>query len=323
MGVNLLYYRPWRGWFRRPAFSAWPIARVALRMLLRRRLFWVLYGLGLLIFLMFFFGQFLLDWLETQIPSEPIRIGRLRIASERLIAQVRRAISFLSGNQDTFRYFFAYQGSMLMVMLTLAGSVLVGNDFVFGSLPFYLAKPVSRWHYVLGKCLAVGVVVNLMTTVPALLLYLQAGFGNWDYFLDSDYFRGEDGRGGPAGLPLLLGILGYGLLLTAFLSVLLVATASWLRRTMPMIMGWTGLFLFLPLVARILVEVLRRDRHWLLIDLWNDLCLVGNACLGVVNKGSRPGPQPELYGAALVLGGVCGLCLIYLNLRTRAVDVVK
>ena len=43
-----------------------------------------------------------------------------------------------------------------MIVLALAGSVLVGNDFRFGSLPFYLSKPLGRWHYVLGKCLAVG-----------------------------------------------------------------------------------------------------------------------------------------------------------------------
>ena len=54
-------------------------------------------------------------------------------------------------------------------MLALAGSVLVGNDFLHGSLPFYLSKPIGRWHYVLGKCLAIGVFVNLMTTLPAIL----------------------------------------------------------------------------------------------------------------------------------------------------------
>ena len=51
-----------------------------------------------------------------------------------------------------------------MIVLALAGAVLVGNDFRFGSLPFYLSKPLGRWHYVLGKCLAVAVFVNLMTT---------------------------------------------------------------------------------------------------------------------------------------------------------------
>ena len=78
-GVDLLHYRPWRGQFHSPARAVWPIARVALGMLWRRKLFWAVYALGLLIFLMFFFGQFLLDWAETQIESSgPIVIGRFR-----------------------------------------------------------------------------------------------------------------------------------------------------------------------------------------------------------------------------------------------------
>jgi hypothetical protein len=318
MGVDLLYYRPWRGRFRSPHRSVWPVARVALAMLLRRKLFWVLYACGLFIFLMFFFGQFLLDWAVTQMPKAPLQTT----ARNRMLVQLLRTASFLNGGHNTFRYFFAYQGSMLVVMLTLAGSALVGNDFTFGSLPFYLAKPVSRWHYVFGKCLAVGIVVTLMTTLPALVLYLQYGVGNWDYVLDPDYFRADRPGGGPAGLPLLLGILGYGLVLSVCLGIILVATASLLRRTMPMILGWTGLFLFLPLVAAILVEVVRLDRRWRLFDLWNDLCLVGNACLGFHNRGARGGPQPATGEAILVLGATCILCLVYLNRRTRAVEIV-
>jgi hypothetical protein len=317
MEVNLLYYRPWRGRFHAPAFSIWPIARVGLGLLFRRKLFWALYACGLLIFLMFFFGQFLLEWAITVTESSPLQAG----AARRWVVQLQRGLSFLSGNQDTFRYFFSYQGTMLVVILTLAGAILVGNDFAFGSVPFYLAKPVSRWHYVLGKCLAVGVIINLMTTLPAVLLYVQFGFSNWEYFIDPDYFRHDRPSAGPAGLPLLLGILGYGLVLTVALSLMLVATAGWLRRTMPMIMVWIGVFLFLPLLARILGDVFH-NADWLLLDLWNDLCLVGNALLGI-HQGTRGGAQPELAAAVLVLGGVCVACLTYLNRRTRVVEIVR
>ena len=39
-------------------------------------------------------------------------------------------------------------------------TALVGNDFTHRSLVFYLAKPIRRWHYLLGKCLAVAAVVG-------------------------------------------------------------------------------------------------------------------------------------------------------------------
>ncbi len=309
MGVSLLHYRPWRGEFHGPLRRCWPIARVALAMIFRRKLFWVLYAFGLFIFLIFFFGQYLLAWAESQAGEEAVRVGLVRTQPGQLI-RIMRDVLKLNGTGETYGNFFWYQGYMVMVILALAGSLLVGNDFHFGSLPFYLAKPLGRWHYLLGKFLAVAVVVNMLTTGPALVLYFQYGLlDSWQYFVD---------RAG-----LLVGILGYGLLLTVCLSLLLLATASGLRRTVPMIMLWTTLFVFSRFLARTLVDGMHYDARWRLIDLWNNTYLVGTACLGMAHESLRPTPQPALYEAALVLGGVCALCLSYLNLRIRAVEIVK
>jgi ABC-2 type transport system permease protein len=110
------------------------------------------------------------------------------------------------------------------------------------------------------------------------------------------------------------------------LSILLVATASWMRRTMPLIMVWMSLFFFLRLLANTLVDGLKYDARWRLLDLWNDLTLLGQACLGFTHAeleraGNRP--FPEFWEAGLLLAGVCALCLIYLNHRTRAVEIVS
>jgi hypothetical protein len=319
---SLLHYRAWQGQFHSAAWSVWPIARVALATLFSRRMFWVLYAAGLLLFLMFFFGTYLLDWAQTQLATAQVQIGSWQTDPERMMRFFTRTLSILNGSRDTFAYFFVYQGAMVMVVLALAGSILVGNDFTHRTLPFYLAKPLSPWHYVLGKCLAVGVVVNLLTTLPALVLFAQHGLDEWEYFTNPDFFIANGGRG-PASWPLLLGILGYGLVLTVFLSILLVATATWVRRTMPLIMIWTSLFLFLRLLANILVEGLKYHERWRLIDLWNNLCLVGFACLGFEHEKVWPRPQPPFHEAALVLLGVSILCLIYLSRRTRAVEIVR
>src|SRR5205085_12446874 len=109
-----------------------------------------------------------------------------------------------------------------------------------------------------GKCFAVGVLINLMTTLPALALFFQYGFlDSWDYF-----FRGGRVLGSvqwhesilaiKASNPLFFGILGYGLLLTCCLSLFLVATACWLERTVPMIMAWITPLLFFRLLANAL-----------------------------------------------------------------------
>jgi ABC-type transport system involved in multi-copper enzyme maturation permease subunit len=308
MGLGLLRYRPWRGQFHRPARAVWPIARMSLSMLFRRKLFWIMYAMGLLIFFMFFFGQYLLAWAESQTAEQTVRVAIVQAEPSRLIHLLRDLLK-LNGTGETYRNFFWYQGYMVMIILALAGSILVGNDFHFGSLPFYLAKPLGRWQYLLGKCLAVAVFVNLMTTVPALVLYVQYGLlDSWQYFIESRW--------------LLLGILGYGLVLTVFMSVMLVATATWLRRTVPLIMTWTTLFFFFRVLATALVDGFRYPARWRLIDLWNDTYLLGNACMGI-GRDKFTSPQPGLAEAALVLGVLLVLCLTYLSLRLRTVEVVR
>jgi ABC-2 type transport system permease protein len=287
------------------AHGVWPIARTALRQIFARKLFWGLYALGLMTFLLFFFGQYLLAWAETQIRETDVRVGGLGRANPRDLVHFLRNFLKLNGSGDTFRNLIWYQGYMVMVILALAGSVLIGNDMRFGSLPFYLSKPLSRRHYLLGKALAVAVFVNMMTTVPAIVLFVQYGLlDSWMYFVRRAY--------------LLLGILGYGAVLSVSLTLILLATATWLRRTVPLIMAWTTLFFFSRLLARGLVEDLHMDPRWRLLDLWNDMYLVGSACLRVPN----PPNHPAWGLAALVLAGVSVGCLVYLVKRIKAVEVV-
>lgn len=309
MAAELLHYRAWHGQLHRPFWSVWPIARVALTMMFRRKLFWFMYALGLMIFLMFFFGQYLLTWAGSQMGEDVIPVAGFPARPGQIITFLGDRLK-LNGSAETFRNFFWYQGSMVMVILALAGSIVVGNDVQFRSLPFYLSKPLAPWHYLLGKFLAVAVFVNLMTTLPAMVLYVQYGMlESWDYLITR--------------WDLLRGILGYGAVLTICLSIMLVAAASWLRRTVPLIMAWTTVFFFCRLLAAALVEGLKYDVRWRLIDLWNNMYLLGNACLGIAQDTIRPAPQPALGEAVLVLIGVCTLCLTYLTFRIRTVEIVR
>jgi hypothetical protein len=276
--------------------------------MLRRKLFWGLYALGLMIFAMFFFGQYLLAWALGQVDSE-VEVGGLGRANPRALIDMIRSILRIDGSGESYRTFFVYQIFIVTIVLALAGAVIIGNDLRFGSLPFYLSKPLSRRHYLLGKGLAVAVFINLMTTLPALALYAQYGMlDSWDYFLSHGY--------------LFFGILGYGLILTVSLTLLLLATASWLRRTVPLIMAWTTLFFFCRLLATALVDGLHFSPRWRLIDLWNDAAILGTALLRVHPRVLR-GLHPAWQEAALVLGGVSLVCLTYLILRIRAVEIVR
>jgi hypothetical protein len=84
-----------------------------------------------------------------------------------------------------------------------------------------------------------------------------------------------------------------------------------------MIMVWAALFFFARGLGEILVRVSEQTR-WRLIDLWSDMYVVGAWCMGLAQNPVYPPPAQ----AALVLGVVCAACLMYLNRRIRAVEVV-
>jgi ABC-2 type transport system permease protein len=279
---------------RRPSWLAcWPIARTGLLLVLRRKMFWLLLGLAALNFL-FVFATI---YLKAQIASENPGIS----------AFVDRVLPSLTGKGDTYRDFMFAQGTVTMLLLAFAGAMLVGDDMRQGGLTFYLSRRIHRWHYVVGKLLSIGLLVSLTTTLPALILYAEYGL-----LTDSSaYFREN--------LGILRGILGYGLLLSVTLSLLLFALASWLQKTVPLVMAWAFLFVMTPVLASILRRVYD-DRNWLLLILWRDLRLLGTWCFGGVDSER----ELELLGpAALIVALVCVLSVIALVPRVRAVKVVQ
>jgi ABC-type transport system involved in multi-copper enzyme maturation permease subunit len=320
---RLLGWRAWRGQLAGPSAGVLVVARSSLAMLLRRKLFWALYACGLLVFLLYFFGQYLFVWIEDHAADiSPVRVGvgggnRMTVRPAEVVTLLREHAKF-DGSPETFRNFIELESSLVVVVLALAGSILVGNDFRFNSLAFYLSKPLGKWHYVLGKCLAVGLFVNLMTTLPALVLlaeYLMLRPG--ERLAD----RALSG----------LGVVGYGALQTVVLSLSVVALGAWLRRTVPLAAVWAGVFLAGRAVGQSLVGELHLSPLWRLFDLWNSLDLLGCWMMRVPPAPKQPLPgwltfsadQPPLALAALSLAAVCVACLALLSNRIRAVEVVS
>jgi ABC-type transport system involved in multi-copper enzyme maturation permease subunit len=273
-------------------FACWPIARTALVLVLRRKLFWLLLALGGMNFL-FVFATI---YLKAQIGIENPGI-------KRFVDQVLRSVT---GTGETYRDFMFMQGTVTMLLLAFAGATVVGDDLRQGGLTFYLSRRISRWHYVAGKLLAISLLVSLTTTLPALVLYLEYGL-----LTDSTtYFRGN--------LGILRGILGYGLALSATLSLLLFALSSWLQKTVPLVMAWACVFVLLPAVALLLREVYD-DRKWQLLMLWRDLRLVGTWCFGGIDSENE---LLLIQPALAVIAGVWIVSALVIATQVRAVKVV-
>jgi ABC-2 type transport system permease protein len=285
-------YRSWSRPLAPSWFAFWPIARTGLLLVLRRKLFWLLLALAALNFL-FVFATI---YLKAQIASQNPGI-------ERFVNQILRSVT---GSGETYRDFMFAQGTVTMLLLAFAGSLLVGDDMRRGGLTFYLSRRLDRWHYVVGKLLAIGLLVSLTTTLPALVLFVEYGLLTNSF----TYFREN--------LGILRGIIGYGLVMAVTLSLLLFALASWLQKTVPLVMAWACLFVLLPAIGALLHEVYD-NRQWQLLMLWRNMRLFGTWCFGGIDTDRELELLPP---AVAIVIGVCIVSALVLIPRVRAVRVV-
>ncbi len=267
----------------RPAwFAVWPIARTALHLVFRRKLFWLLFAVALLSFLSMFGAIYLLATLRQRFPDV-----------EKIITSI---LKDLDGSGTTFLNFMLAQGTVTMILLAFAGSVLAGNDHTRGGLMFYLSRRIGIVHYALGKLLAIGLLISLTTTLPALVLFLEYGLLGEPAI----YFREK--------YAIAFGILGYGAILSVAVGLLLFALVSWMPKPVPLVMLWGGLFVFLPLLSELLSEELKNDQ-WGLLNFWRDVYILGSRCFGKVDE--------LLPGATAVVAGVCLCSVVAILFRLR------
>lgn len=293
MSSDFASYRGWSGRLRSPWMSSWSIARTGVVLVLRRKLFWLLLGLALLNFLF----MFALIYLKAQLSAENPGIARF----------VDRILTSVTGTGDTYKDFMFLQGTVTMLMLAFAGEILVGSDFQQGGLTYFLSRRISRRHYAVGKLLGIAMLVSLTTTIPALILFFEYGA-----LTNSLSYLRENWR-------ILVGILGYGAIMAAVLSLVLFALASWLQKTVPLVMAWAALFVLLPVLGGILQRV-GGNREWLLMILWRNLRLLGGWCFGSVEGRDERGLTA--WAAAIVIA-VCIGCVAAILPRLRAVRVVQ
>ncbi len=287
-------YRGFETELRSPWWATWAIARTGLTLIVRRKAFWVLLGLALLEFLFLFATFYLVAQLEADMQGR--NMGRF--------------VEFLSrmadGSPQRYFEFMMAQATITMLLLAFAGTMLVGDDHRHGGMVYYLSRRLSSVQYVLGKLCSICLLVLLVTTMPALVLFVEYGMLQDDY----SYFREN--------WTVVYGIVGYGLVMGVTLSLILMALGSWIHRTIPLVLSWAGLFAFLPAVTNVLYEEEFGD-NWRLANLWYCMRLVGRACFGILNDYDRS----MLPGVSVTLVVICLVSAAAVWPRVRAVQVVQ
>lgn len=275
---------------RSPWWSCVSIVRVGLVLIFRRWVFWILIGLGLLNFLFHFAFIYLKANLTVQNESIAKFLDNYKV----------------TGTGQAYADFMFGQATICALLLAFAGSTLIGNDYRQGGMIFYLSRRIGKWQYIIGKLLTIAAVVTIVTTLPALILYIEYGTlsNSFQYFLDNP--------------KVLRGILGYGAVLAVVQSLMIFAIAAWVPRTVPLVMTWLGLFVLLKGLADAM-RAIDGNRYWLLLGFWDDMHRIGRWCFGSLDETRIP-----TAGYCLaVLSAVCVVSLLLIVRRVRAVEVVS
>ena len=295
MPIDIARYHTWQG-TRGPAWrGVAAMVRTGLLQVFRRKSYWVVIAIGLVQFLAFW----AVIWVVTQIRELPTE------ARETMLEGFGFSATPLPGKETGYTMFIERQSVVVTILLTFTGSLLVGSDFRNNALAFYLSRSIDRRHYILGKLLTVGVLVSLLTTLPALLLFLEYGMFTSSF----DYWA--------ANWQIPLGILFYGAVLSAVLSILLVCISSYLQRMAPIAITWASLFVLLRAVRGLMKE---KSIYWGLIDPWRDMHYVGRLAFDQFRNEDE---RHFAYWAAGLLTAISTIALMAIVRRVRAVEIVE
>lgn len=294
MAIDNARYHGWRGDLQSPWWGCLALVRVSLLQVVRRKSYWFVLALGMLNFLLF--------WSLIYIVTQLGAVGEIK---DQILNRFEFSAYAVEGRENGYIGFMYRQSIVVMILLAFSGSLLVGHDFRYRSLPFYLSRRIDRRHYIVGKLLAVSSLIALMTIVPALLLFFEYGM----FTANLDYWTGN--------WQIPISILGYGAIMCAVMSIGIVTLSAYLQRMAPIAITWASLFVLLDVLASLLND---RTAYWNLIDPWRNMRYVGRLCFGTFkNETDR-----EIAWYALgILCGVCVVALVALVHRVRAVDIVE
>jgi ABC-type transport system involved in multi-copper enzyme maturation permease subunit len=200
------------------------------------------------------------------------------------------------------------QSWLALVLAAWIAPRLVSFDLADNALPILLSHPISRFGYVLGKLIALFACLSLVTWIPCLLLFAFQGYSSAQPWV-------------MANLRIAGGVLAGSLLWIAFLSILGLALSSWVKWRV-VATGIIFAVVFVPAgIGGIITGILRTKWGFLLnapvmmTQLWQRIL------------GAPPTMRGDLYlpstAIVTVLLLVCAACVLMLNARIRAREVVR
>lgn len=195
------------------------------------------------------------------------------------------------------------QGILAFVLAAFIGPGLIAPDLADNGLALYLARPLSRAQYVLGKLMVLWVLLSAMTWLPLAALWgLEAGLSPAPL--------------GAAELRTLGAIVLGSAVWIGLISLLALAASAWVRWKLVAAALLFGYFF----ISRAMGAILNFNFQ----TTWGDLISPGKQIVTVwegLFLGAGEGlPLPLAW---LLLAALAGFCLLLLHKKLRAYEVVR
>jgi ABC-type transport system involved in multi-copper enzyme maturation permease subunit len=197
---------------------------------------------------------------------------------------------------------------LALVLTAWIAPRLVSFEMADNALPILLSHPISRSGYVLGKFAALFSCLSLVTWIPCLLLFAYQGYAS----------------GGPwisANLHIAGGMLAGSVLWIALLSLLGLALSAWVKWRI-VATGTIFAVMFIPAAIGGIITAILRTKWGFLLNMPVMMSQLWEQLLGAPQTGRA---EWRLPGASIltVLLVMCGICVLMLNARIRAREVVR
>ena len=200
------------------------------------------------------------------------------------------------------------QSWLALVLTAWIAPRLVSFDLADNALPILLSHPISRFGYVLGKFIALFSSLSIVTWIPALLLFAYQGYTSPQPWVG-------------ANLRIAVGLLAGSVVWIALLSILGLALSSWVKWRM-VATGSIFAAVLVPAGVGGVVTAILRTKWGFLLNLPVMMSQLWARLMGVPDS-IRIGRELPNTAIAAMLVSICLVCVVMLNARIRAREVVR
>ena len=289
MTVREKGYTHWDGELKPRRRPWWPITRLGIRLAFKKKYFKFIYFSAFVPAFAFLVGIYISERIED------------------FKWMIRGSTNILEVNP---RYFNTYFSSdfllfMMVMILLVSGAGLISDDLKYNSLQLYLARPLRKKDYLLGKAAVLVFFIFSLTLLPGLvfIVFKLLFAGNLSFLSSYPW------------LP--LGVVGYSLLVTAFfcLYTLLFSSLSKNKRYVSILIF--AVYLFSDILHGIFYENFKQPAYAL-------ISLKANfQQMSAFFFGQKPVYPVSWYLSLLILLIICLVAAVVLRRKIRGVDVVK